>query len=314
MNPQWTKVAVVGAGTIGLSWAALFASRGIGVRISDPRDDLADVVRDAMPMLAASIPGADTDDLLGRIRLTGELAEAVADAELVQENGPERLEFKQRLFADIARLAPENAVLASSSSGIIASAIAAELPDEVAARLLVAHPFNPPQVVPLVEIVPGERTAEPVVAAAIEFYRALGKTPVRLHKEIPGFVANRLQSAIMQESIFLVQDGVVRADELDEVMKASLGGRYAAVGPFESFHLGGGPGGIRHMMAHLGVGMAERWKDLGHPELIPETIAAIADQTEAAYGAGPEAYRERSELRDRKQNALNTALHNIEHN
>ncbi|MDA3628729.1 3-hydroxyacyl-CoA dehydrogenase NAD-binding domain-containing protein [Saccharopolyspora sp. WRP15-2] len=309
MSSQWTKVAVVGAGTIGLSWAALFAANGIEVRITDPRDDLTDAVRTAMPSLAASIPGADADDLLSRIRPTSDVAEAVADVDLVQENGPEQLEFKQQLFAEIAGRAPENAVLASSSSGIIATEIAAPLPDSAAARLLIAHPFNPPQVVPLVEIVPGERTAESAVEAATEFYRSLGKTPVRLRKEIPGFVANRLQSAILQESIHLVLEGVVRADELDTVMKASLGGRYATVGPFESFHLGGGPGGIRHMMAHLGVGMAERWKDLGHPKLTEDTIAVIADQTEAAYGAGPAAYQQRSELRDRKQNAINTALH-----
>ncbi|RKT82144.1 ketoreductase RED1 [Saccharopolyspora antimicrobica] len=312
MSPQWTKVAVVGAGTIGLSWAALFAANGLEVRITDPREDLADAVRAAMPTLAAGIPGADVDDLLGRIQLTGDLTEAVTGVDLVQENGPERLEFKQQLFAEIARHAPENAVLTSSSSGIIATAIAAELPAAVAARLLIAHPFNPPQVVPLVEIVPGERTAELVVEAAVEFYRALGKTPVRLRKEIPGFVANRLQSAIMQESISLVLRGVVSVEELDTVMKASLGGRYATVGPFESFHLGGGPGGIRHMMAHLGVGMAERWKDLGHPQLTEDGIAAISDQTESTYGSGPAAYEERSELRDRKQNAINAALHDIE--
>ncbi|MER7080647.1 ketoreductase RED1 [Saccharopolyspora kobensis] len=312
MSAQWTKVAVVGAGTIGLSWAALFAANGLEVRITDPREDLADAVRAAMPSLAAGIPGADVDELLDHIHLTGDLAEAVTGVDLVQENGPERLEFKQRLFAEIARHAPENAVLASSSSGIIASAIAAELPGAVAARLLIAHPFNPPQVVPLVEIVPGERTAEPVVEAAVEFYRALGKTPVRLRKEIPGFVANRLQSAIMQESISLVLRGVVSVEELDTVMKASLGGRYATVGPFESFHLGGGPGGIRHMMAHLGIGMAERWKDLGHPQLTEDAIAAISDQTETTYGSGPTAYEQRSELRDRKQNAINAALHDIE--
>ncbi|MER7011864.1 3-hydroxyacyl-CoA dehydrogenase NAD-binding domain-containing protein [Saccharopolyspora sp. NPDC000359] len=311
MSPKWTTIAVVGAGTIGLSWAALFAANGIGVRITDPRDDLADAVDAALPPLAASIPGADLADLRSRIQVTGDLAEAVAGVDLVQENGPERLELKQQLFAEIARRAPEDAVLASSSSGIIATAIAEELPADVAARLLIAHPFNPPQVVPLVEVVPGERTAEPVVEAAVEFYRALGKTPVRLRKEVPGFVANRLQSAIMQESISLVLRGVVDVDELDTVVKASLGGRYATVGPFESFHLGGGPGGIRHMMAHLGVGMAERWKDLGHPQLTDDGIAAIADQTEAAYGAGPQAYLERAELRDRRQNAINAVLHDL---
>lgn len=257
MRTEWTNVAVVGAGTIGLAWAALFAHAGLEVRVTDPREDLDEAIDDALPMLAESMPGAQAASLRERISATDDLAKAVENAQLVQENGPERLEFKQRLFAEIARHAPADAVLASSSSGIVASAIAAELTEDVAARLLIAHPFNPPQVVPLVEIVPGT-TEEDVVQRAIGFYRDLGKTPVRVHKEVPGFVANRLQSAVMRESVSLVQQGVVSAAELDTVMKASLGGRYATIGPFESFHLGGGPGGIRHMMAHLGVGMADR--------------------------------------------------------
>ena len=301
-------VAVVGAGTIGLSWAALFAARGLTVRITDPRPDLDHLVRESMPTIAPGLPGADPAELLARITVTTDLAEAVAGADLVQENGPERLQTKQELFTEIARHAPADAVLASSSSGIVASAIAEKLPHEVAARLLIAHPFNPPHVVPLVEIVPGARTAEQVVERAIAFYAALGKTPVRLHKEIPGFVANRLQSAIMQEAISLVQQGVVSAEELDTVMKSSLGGRYATIGPFESFHLGGGPGGIRHMMAHLGIGMAARWRDLGRPDLSEQTIGTLADQVEAAYGAGPDAYRERSLRRDRRQRAIAAAL------
>ena len=308
-DPQWTNVAVVGAGTIGLSWAALFAAHGRDVQITDPCEDLEQLVADAIPSLSAGIPDSDPEDLRSRVRPVHDLAEAVADADLVQENGPERLESKQDLFAEIARLAPDEAVLASSSSGIVASEIAAKLSEQDASRVLIAHPFNPPHVVPLVEIVPGERTAEPVITRAIEFYRTLGKTPVREHKEVSGFVANRLQSALMQEAISLVLDGVVSADELDTVMKSSLGGRYATVGPFESFHLGGGPGGIRHMMQHLGHGMARRWGDLGHPALTSGAIEEIAGQTESAYGSGPEAYRARSQRRDRKHLALRAALH-----
>ncbi|PSJ24909.1 hydroxylacyl-CoA dehydrogenase [Streptosporangium nondiastaticum] len=311
--PDWKAVTVVGAGTIGLAWAALFASYGIEVTVTDPREDLDEAVGDALPLLAAGLPGSDASALRSRIRTTHDLAESVAGARLVQENGPENLEFKQQLFARIGRHAPADAVLATSSSGIVASRIAAGLPDEVASRLLVAHPFNPPHLVPLVEIVPGERTAEDVVEAAMAFYRALGKTPVRLRKEIPGFAANRLQSAVLQEAIHLVLSGVVDAGELDTVMKASLGGRYAAVGPFESFHLGGGPGGIRHMMRHLGPGLTEGWQRLGRPELDDDAVAAIVGQTEAAYGHGPEAYRERALLRDRKQLALTAALRRADH-
>ncbi len=184
-NPQWNSyddssqgpqstaneirtVAVVGAGTIGLAWAALFSAHGLQVRITDPRDDLRETVRTSMPMLAESL-SASADDLLDRIHVVDDLAEAVRDADLIQENGSERVEFKQQLFADIARNAPAHAVFASSSSGFVATAIADDLPDEVAARLLIAHPFNPPQVVPLVEIVPGARTTETVTETAIRF-------------------------------------------------------------------------------------------------------------------------------------------------
>lgn len=304
--------AVVGAGTIGLAWAALFAAHGIEVTVTDPRDDLDAAVDEALPMLAAGLPGSDLADLRRRIRTTHDLAEAVAGARLVQENGPENLEFKQHLFAEVAHHAPAGALLATSSSGIVATRIAERLPDEAAARLLVAHPFNPPHIVPLVEIVPGERTAERTVEEAIAFYRALGRTPVRLRKELPGFAANRLQGAVLQEAIHLVLSGVVDAEELDTVMKVSLGGRYAAVGPFESFHLGGGPGGIRHMMRHLGPGLAEGWQRLGHPELDAAAVATLVGQTEAAYGSGPDAYRRRALLRDRKQIALDAALRQAE--
>ncbi|MGK5638065.1 3-hydroxyacyl-CoA dehydrogenase NAD-binding domain-containing protein [Streptomyces sp. URMC 126] len=304
--------AVVGAGTIGLAWAALFAAYGWDVTVADPREDLDPAVDEALPMLAAGLPGSDAAGLRRRIRTTHDPAEAVAGARFVQENGPEDLEFKRRLFAGIARHAPADALLATSSSGILATRIAERLPDAVAARLLVAHPFNPPHIVPLVEIVPGERTAEETVAEALALYRSLGRTPVRLRKELPGFAANRLQSAVLQEATHLVLSGVLDAAELDTVMKTSLGGRYAAVGPFESFHLGGGPGGIRHMMRHLGPGLAEGWQRLGHPQLDADAVATLVGQTEAAYGSGAEAYRRRAALRDRKQLALGEALRRAE--
>lgn len=297
---------MVGAGTIGLGWAALFAARGMRVRVTDPREDLDRTVRESVPVLAESL-AVPAEQLLDRIT-TAEPEDAVDGVDLVQENGPEDLAFKQGLFAQIARTAPEGAVLASSSSGIVASDIAAELPDEVAGRLLVAHPFNPPQVVPLVEVVPGARTDERAVQDALAFYQRLGKTPVRIHKEVSGFVANRLQASVMREAFSLVLDGVVDVEELDTVMKSSLGGRWATVGPFESFHLGGGPGGIRHMLEHLGPGMERRWDDLGRPHLTPDNVAGLAERTEATYGAGPDVYRDRARERDRRQNAVNRAV------
>ncbi|SDQ37989.1 3-hydroxyacyl-CoA dehydrogenase family protein [Actinopolyspora saharensis] len=307
-SARFERAAVIGAGTIGLAWAALFAANGMHVRLSDPRTDLRESLEAALPSLSAALPGTEDSDPRERIELGDDPEWAAEHADVVQENGPERVELKRELFQRIADAAPEDAVLASSSSGLLPTDIAARLSDESAARMLVAHPFNPPHVVPLVEIVPGERTADSVGAAAFGFYERLGKTPVRLHHETSGFVANRLQSAVLAESFDLVLRGVVDAEQLDTIVKNSLGNRWATVGPLESFHLGGGPGGIRHMIEHLGKGMAERWKDLGTPELNAGNIDTLAEQTERAYGEGAEAYRARSARRDRRQLAITEAL------
>ncbi|NYH78219.1 ketoreductase RED1 [Actinopolyspora biskrensis] len=311
-SARFETAAVIGAGTIGLAWAALFAAHGMRVRLSDPRTDLRESLEAALPSLSAGLPELGSSDPRERIELGDDPEWAAEHADIVQENGPERVETKRELFRRVADAAPEEAVLASSSSGLLPSDIAARLSDEAAARTLVAHPFNPPHVVPLVEVVPGERTAESVGETAFEFYRSLGKTPVRLHRETSGFVANRLQSAVLAESFDLVLRGVVDAEQLDTIVKNSLGNRWAAVGPFESFHLGGGPGGIRHMVEHLGRGMAERWKDLGTPELDAANIDTLAEQTERAYGGDAEAYRARSAQRDRKQLAITEALRRTE--
>ncbi|WP_052428044.1 3-hydroxyacyl-CoA dehydrogenase NAD-binding domain-containing protein [Actinopolyspora erythraea] len=306
---RFETAAVLGAGTIGLAWAGLFAAHGMRVRLSDPRSDLRHTLDETLPQLTPGLPGEPDPALLReRIELGDDTAWAVSGADLVQENGPERLEFKRELLAEAARAAPEHAVLASSSSGLLPSRMAEPLPEEVAARVLVAHPFNPPHIVPLVELVPGERTSEGVVDAAFAFYTELGKTPVRLRREVPGFVANRLQSAVMAESFGLVLRGVIGVEELDTVMKNSLGGRWATVGPFESFHLGGGGEGIRHMIEHLGRGMAERWKDLSAPELTESAVETLVRQTESAYGTGTETYLARSRARDDKQLAVNEAV------
>jgi ketoreductase RED1 len=169
-------------------------------------------------------------------------------------------------------------------------------------RLLVGHPFNPPHVVPLIEVVPGSATTPAQAEAAADFYRSLGKVPVVLRKEIGGFVANRLQSALFRESVHLVQSGVVTAEELDQVVVQSVGLRWSTAGPFESYSLGGGPGGIRHLLEHLGPGMARRWKDLGQPELTPELVDALSTATEERFAG--QTYEDRVTARDRVQLAV----------
>lgn len=289
-------IAVVGAGTIGLSWAALFAAHGHEVRITDPREDLADVVTAGLAELADVLPG----DWAKRVTVSSSLEEAVTGVDAVQENGPERRKLKQELFARIEEACPHGALLLSSTSGLMPSEMGVDMVDP--GRVVVGHPFNPPHVVPLVEVVPGPRTPVEIVEAAVAFYRSLGKAPVVLHKEIGGFVANRLQSAIFQEAVHLVLSGIVTAEELDRVVTESVGVRWATAGPFESYHLGGGPGGIRHLLEHLGPGMVRRWADLGKPELTPEVVEQISADTEARFS--DRSFEQRSADRDAAQLAV----------
>lgn len=274
-----TSVAVVGAGVIGLSWARLFASYGMTVRVTDPRPDLADVVPSG-------------------VQVAESVAEAVRDADFVQENGPENLEFKKTLFAELVRAAPAHALLLSSSSAIPSTAFAEGVDGS---RILIGHPFNPPHVIPLVEVVPGEQTSEDSVQRAVEFYRSVGRTPVVERKEIPGFVGNRLQAALSREAAYLVEQGVVTPADLDAVVTNSLGLRWATVGPFLGAHLGGGPGGYRHLAEHIGKSM--QGLALGTPSGNPEKLI---EAVEDAYGSST--YSALAEARDRKQLAVLTAL------
>lgn len=276
-------VTIIGAGVIGVSWAKLFAEAGWEVRVTDPRPDLADLLDGV-----AATPVAD-------------LAEALRGADFVQENGPERIEVKRELFAAAAEHAKPDAVLASSSSSLLPSAMAEGNP--AADRIVIGHPFNPPELMPLVEVVPSPSTSAATMDRAIEVYRGLGRRPVRLNKEVPGFVGNRLQRVFNEQSTYLVQQGVIDPAELDELVRNSLGLRWATIGPFESRHLGGGPGGIRHLAAHVGAAMTF---EIGTPD--PARNEAVYEAVEAAYGVGADAYQQLAEQRDRRTRAVLAAL------
>ncbi len=293
---------VVGAGTIGLSWATLFAAHEMAVRVHDLPPDLAEVLDRTVRQFAQTLPGGarDADELLSRITIVASLEEAVDGADVVQENGPERIELKQELFARIEAAAPPHALLLSSTSGLMPSDMGASMREP--GRVVVGHPFNPPYLIPLVEVVAGSATPPEIAEAAAELYRSLGKVPVVLHKEIGGFVANRLQSAVFREAVHLVLSGVVTPEELDQVVTESVGPRWATAGPFESYHLGGGPGGIRHLLEHLGPGMVRRWADLGKPELTTEVVEQISTATEARFA--DQDYATRTAERDRLQLAV----------
>jgi ketoreductase RED1 len=310
MTQQFRTAVVIGAGTIGLSWTALFAAYGMTVRVSDPRPDLADALAGALgefgPQLAAV--GLNVDGLADRVHVAGDLSDAVRDADVVQENGPESVEFKEDLFARLVRDAPKHALLASSSSALPATTFTEGIED--AGRILIGHPFNPPHLMPLVEIVPGERTTEDAVSAAVDFYTFLGRTPVVVRKEMPGFVGNRLQNAISREASYLVQQGVVSPLDLDKVVTNSLGIRYATIGPFLSGHLGGGPGGYRHLADHIGKEMDKM--QLGEVTQDPKVRERLIEAVEKTYGA--DSYAELAAERDRKQLAVLAALASVNHN
>jgi len=296
------KATIVGGGVIGVSWAGLMASRGLDVVISDPASGIEDTVRAGLAELTPALRelGLPADGL--EVTFEPDLARAVAGADVVQENGPERLDLKHQIWATIEANAPAAALLLTSTSGIPATDIATALKQPE--RLVVGHPFNPPHLIPLVEVVPGEKTSAEAVARAVEFYTSLGKKPIVLSKEVPGFVANRLQAAIFRECVHLVADGVVTEQQLDEVVTSSLGQRWAVSGPFLSFHLGGGPGGLPHFLEHLGPGLRKRWGQLGTPDLDEATVKLLSEQA-AGFGGTVE---ELAKARDTAQIALMKAL------
>lgn len=309
---RYQKTAIIGAGVIGASWTALFLARGLSVVVNDPREDIEAIVeayiRGALPTLRAL--GLPVDgDLTRRLSFERDLDKAVAGVDLVQENGPERIDFKQDLWARIETSVPKHALLLSSSSARPATEQAKEMHDP--SRMLVGHPFNPPHLIPLVEVVPGERTSEDAVNDAAAFYTALGKVARIIRKEIPGFVVNRLQRAIFREACYLVTQGVVKADELDDIVTNSVGIRWAADGPFRSFYLGGGPGGFEHFFKQFGAGLNEAWKNMPPVSLGPEEQKTIIDQANASFGRTP--MGELEDERDAKQIAIIRALGTVKH-
>ena len=303
---RYSKVAVIGAGVIGASWTAVFLAHGLSVLINDPRDNVEAVVHDYIGKASSTLEalGLPTKNLAAKLRFEADLARAVSDADLVQENGPERVEFKQDLWARIELHVPAHALLLSSSSAKTATEQSIKMRNP--GRLLIGHPFNPPHLIPLVEVVPGERTEPEAIADAVAFYKALGKVPRVLRKEIQGFVANRLQRAIFRECCHLVLEGVVTVDELDDVVTSSIGLRWAADGPFRSFHLGGGPGGFVSFFRQFAPGMEAAWKSQAAVMLDAKSQQIIIDQAEASFAATPPEKLERE--RDKKQLAILNAL------
>ncbi len=303
---RFQNVTVIGAGVIGASWVSLFLANGLKVVVQDPRAGVDAEVRAYIDRAAEALRALGLSEVLiasGHERLSFEpdLERAVAGADLIQENGPERIDFKRDLWSRIAAAAPKHALLLSSSSALPASAQARDM--DAPERMLIGHPFNPPHIIPLVEVVPGAKTAPDAVNDAVAFYTALGKVPQVVRKEIGGFVANRLQAAIFRECISLVAKGVVTVDQLDSIVTHSVGLRWAVGGPFESFHLGGGDDGMRGFVRQFGPGLEARWRSMEGVVAFDEaTSRTLFEQSDASFGGRTRAALEAA--RDARQIAI----------
>lgn len=271
--PAKPQVAILGAGLIGVAWAALFQHHGADVRVWDPvAEALAATPARMNAPLAQLAEVAPDAGPRGTLTLCDTLARAVAGADLIQENAPENIPLKHALFAQVEPLMGADAVLASSTSALTWSDLAPGLQDP--ARLITAHPFNPPHLVPLVEIY-GTDPAR--IARAKALYRAAERVPVRLKKDATGHIANRLASALWREAVFMVQDGIADVAAIDAALVNGPGLRWSVLGAHMAYHLGGGAGGMAGYLAHLGPSQERRWAALGTPSLTPDVQAALVD-------------------------------------
>lgn len=255
-------LGVVGTGAIGVSWVVLGLEHGLDVVAWDPAEG-------AEERLRAQVPE-------GALRFASGLGEVGEAADLVLESGPERLEVKREIFAALDEAAAGDVLLTSSSSGLMPSTFQ-DACTRHPERVLVAHPFNPPHLVPLVEVVGGSATSPEAVEAALETLRHLGKRPIHIRREVPGHVANRLQAALWREAYHLVDQGIVSVADIDTAISDGPGLRWSLLGPFATQHLSGGPGGLGHVLEHLGPPMVEWWDDLGHPTLTADLVAKLVD-------------------------------------
>jgi len=271
------RVAVVGTGVIGSSWAAQYLACGLDVVATDPAPaaeaNLRKYVDEAWEQLEGIglSPGASRD----RLSFTTDSKQALATADFVQENGPERPDFKMKFFAEMDDATPVDSIIASSSSGITPSVMQSECRHPE--RVIVGHPFNPPHIIPLVEVVGGTKTSPEAVRQAMRFYASIGKKPIHLRKELPGHVANRLQAALYREVLYLIEQDVLSVEEADTAVSYGPGLRWGVMGQSLQWHLGGGAGGIQHFMEQLMDPLAAMMNTLGNPQIGPELRETIVE-------------------------------------
>ncbi|NDW07327.1 3-hydroxyacyl-CoA dehydrogenase NAD-binding domain-containing protein [Jiella pacifica] len=276
-------VAIVGTGIIGASWACLILAHGLNVIASDIRNGAEARLRDTVNRLWPSLPDAlAKGGKRGELHFTIDPAEACRNADFVQENAAERLELKVDLIRRIDAATRPNVVIASSSSALSVTDMqrACARPE----RVVLGHPFNPPHLVPLVEVVGGEKTEDAFLASAERFYRRIGKVPVRLRKEIYGHIANRMQAAIFREAIHLLDSGVASAEDIDRAISEGPGTRWALMGPLLTYRLAGGDRGMQGFWDMFAPMQEKLWNDLGTPQPDAPLQARVTDAVERAYG------------------------------
>lgn len=286
------RVAVIGTGTIGASWTALFLAAGHEVAASDPAEGAEDRLRAQVAanwgdLETLGVASGSSDNALMSLTFYADPAAAAEGAMVVQENAPERIEVKRKLLAQLETALSPDALILSSTSGLKPTDMQRDMAHPE--RLVVGHPFNPPHLIPLVEIVGGARTSEQAIAEAVRFYEGVGKQPIRLNREITGHVANRLQAALWREAVYLAREGVASVADIDRAMTGALGIRWALMGPHLTFHLGGGPGGMESFVRNLGPAVESWWADLGDATLDDETRRVLVDGMAETEGRDVEA-------------------------
>ena len=302
------KAAAIGGGVIGAGWVARLVLNGIDVSIYDPDPEasrkVGEVMKGARRAYRKMLPGGLPKE--GRLTFAKTIAEAVADADFIQESVPERLDLKHMVLAEIDLHAPVNAIVGSSTSGILPSDMQVAMKKHPE-RLVVGHPFNPVYLLPLVEIVGGKQTFPEAIEVAKEIYASIGMKPVVIRKEIEAFVGDRLLEAAWREALWLIKDGICTVEELDDIMRYSFGIRWAQMGMFQVYRVAGGEAGMRHFMAQFGPCLKWPWtKLMDVPEFNDELVDLITEQSDdQAHGLS---IRELEKIRDDNLVAIMEAL------
>ncbi len=299
-------ICCIGAGPIGAGWTASFLARGYTVTtyLHDPGEE--ESLRALLDTAWVSLEslGLAEDASLDKLRCTTDLAAAVADAEFVQESAPEDLQLKQALYEKLGRLVAPNVVIASSTSGLPMSEIQARC--STPKRTVVGHPFNPPYLLPLVEIVGGAATDPEAVQWLAGFYKVAGKAPLVLQKEVPGFVATRLQEAIWREALHMIENGEATVEDIDFAVVNGPGPRWAMMGPCLIYHIGGGEGGMEYCLDQFGPSLKLPWSRLEAPELTDKLRKQLIEGS--LREAGDRDYQALNRQRDAGLVAIRIAL------